>query len=62
VRLLDIAAPALVRVRSEGRTFFALRRDARLWDLNPLTLDALLRLPLDGIRAGLGAIIGPGSI
>ena len=56
---LDIATPALVRVRGEGRTFLALWRDKRLWDLNPLTLDALLRLPLDGIRAGLGAIIGP---
>ena len=51
---LDIATPALVRVRGEGRTFLALWRDKRLWDLNPLTLDALLRLPLDGIRAGLG--------
>ena len=56
---LDIATPALVRVRGEGRTFLALWRDKRLWDLNPLTLDALLRLPVDGIRAGLGAIIGP---
>jgi 2-dehydro-3-deoxy-D-arabinonate dehydratase len=56
---LDIATPALVRVRGDGRTFLALWRDSRLWDLNPLTLDALLRLPLDGIRAGLGAIIGP---
>ena len=56
---LDIAAPALVRVRGDGRTLLALWRDARLWDLNPLTLDALLRLPLDGIRAGLGAIVGP---
>src|SRR5207237_329613 len=43
----------------EGRTFLALWRDQHLWDLNPLTLDALLRLPLDGIRAGLGAITGP---
>jgi len=59
VKPLDIATPALVRVRGEGRTFLALWRDARLWDLNPLTLDALLRLPLDGIRAGLGPIIGP---
>ncbi len=56
---LDIATPALVRVRGEGRTFVALWRDSRLWDLDPLTFDALLRLPLDGIRAGLGAIIGP---
>src|SRR2546423_7964468 len=56
---LDIATPALLRVRGEGRTFLALWRDARLWDLNPLTLDALLRLPLDGIRAGLGGIVGP---
>ena len=56
---LDIATPALVRVRGEGRTFLALWRDGRLWDLNPLTFDALLRLPVDGIRAGLGAITGP---
>ena len=56
---LDIATPALVRVRGEGRTFLALWRDGRLWDLSPLTLDALLRLPLDGIRAGLGVIVGP---
>ena len=56
---LDIATPALLRVQGEGRTFLALWRDKHLWDLNPLTLDALLRLPLDGIRAGLGAIIGP---
>ena len=56
---LDVATPALVRVRGEGRTFLALWRDKRLWDLNPLTLDALLRLPLDGIRAGLGPIVGP---
>jgi len=59
VKPLDIATPALVRVRGEGRTFLALWRERRLWDLNPLTLDALLRLPLDGIRAGLGAITGP---
>jgi 2-dehydro-3-deoxy-D-arabinonate dehydratase len=59
VKPLDIATPALLRVRGDGRTFLALWRDARLWDLNPLTLDALLRLPLDGIRAGLGAIVGP---
>jgi len=59
VKPLDIPTPALVRVRGEGRTFFALWRDKRLWDLNPLTLDALLRLPLDGIRAGLAEIIGP---
>ena len=56
---LDVASPALVRVRGEGRNFLALWRDKRLWDLNPLTLDALLRLPLDGIRAGLAAIVGP---
>jgi 2-dehydro-3-deoxy-D-arabinonate dehydratase len=59
VKPLDIATPALLRVRGEGQTFVALWRDSRLWDLNPLTLDALLRLPLDGIRAGLGAIVGP---
>jgi 2-dehydro-3-deoxy-D-arabinonate dehydratase len=55
----DIAAPALLRVRGEGRTFLALWREGHLWDLNPLTLDALLRLPLPGIAAGLGAITGP---
>ena len=56
---LEIASPALVRVRGEGRTLLALWRDRRLFDLDPLTLDALLRLPLDGIRAGLSAITGP---
>jgi 2-dehydro-3-deoxy-D-arabinonate dehydratase len=59
VKPLDIATPALARVRGEGRTFLALWRDKRLWDLNPLTLDALLRLPLDGIRKGLSVISGP---
>ncbi|TMF73172.1 MAG: hypothetical protein E6I18_16200, partial [Chloroflexi bacterium] len=59
MRPLDIATPALARVRGEGRNFLALWRDKRLWDLNPLTLDALLALPLEGIRKGLGAIIGP---
>ena len=56
---LEITTPALLRVRGDGQTFLALWRDARLWDLNPLTFDALLRLPLEGIRAGLGAIVGP---
>ena len=59
MRPLDIATPALVRVRGDGRTFLALWRDERLWDLSPLTLDALLALPLQAIRAGLGAITGP---
>ncbi|HEV2011674.1 MAG TPA: fumarylacetoacetate hydrolase family protein [Candidatus Limnocylindria bacterium] len=59
MRPLDIATPALVRARGEGRTFLALWRDGRLWDLGPLTLDALLHLPLEGIRAGLSAITGP---
>jgi 2-dehydro-3-deoxy-D-arabinonate dehydratase len=59
VKPLALEGPALLRVRGEGQTFLALWRDARLWDLNPLTLDALLRLPLDGIRAGLDAIVGP---
>ena len=59
MKLPDIAAPALLRVRGDGRTFLALWRDRRLWDLNPLTLDALLRLPLPGIAAGLGAVTGP---
>ena len=56
---LEIATPALVRVRGDGRTFLALWREGHLWDMSPLTLDALLRLPLDGIRAGLGTITGP---
>src|SRR5207244_3471044 len=61
VKALDIATPALLRVQGEGRTFLALWRDQHLWDLNPLTLDALLRLPLDGIRTGLSSIIGTDS-
>ena len=56
---LGIATPALVRVRGQGQTFLALWREGRLWDLNPLTLDALLALPLGAIRAGLGAVSGP---
>ncbi len=56
---LKIATPALVRVRGEGRTFLALWRDDRLWDLSPLSFDSLLRLPGEAMRAGLGAITGP---
>jgi 2-dehydro-3-deoxy-D-arabinonate dehydratase len=59
VKPLTISAPALVRVRGEGRTFLALWREERLWDLSPLSFDSLLRLPGEAMRAGLGSIMGP---
>ena len=51
---LEIAAPALARVRTaDGTTHLCLWRDRDLWDLHPLTLDDLLRMPLAEIRKTL---------
>jgi 2-dehydro-3-deoxy-D-arabinonate dehydratase len=47
-----LAVPALVRVRTaRGEPHLALWREGKLWDLHPLTLDGLLRLPRREIRA-----------
>jgi 2-dehydro-3-deoxy-D-arabinonate dehydratase len=52
VNPLDIASAALARVRTtDGGTHLCLWRDGELWDLHPLTLDTLLRLPLAEMRA-----------
>jgi 2-dehydro-3-deoxy-D-arabinonate dehydratase len=59
VKPVNISTPALLRVRGDGRTFLALLREGRLWDLSPLSFDSLLRLPAEAMRAGLGAIVGP---
>jgi len=54
VKPLEIAAPALARVRTaDGTTHLCLWRDRVLWDLHPLTLDDLLRMPLAEIRKTL---------
>jgi len=54
VKPLEIAAPALARVRAaDGTTHLCLWRDRVLWDLHPLTLDDLLRMPLVEIRKTL---------
>jgi 2-dehydro-3-deoxy-D-arabinonate dehydratase len=54
--MLELAGPALARLRHPGgETHLALWRDTRLYDLRPLTLDTLLRLPLREIRALLDA-------
>jgi 2-dehydro-3-deoxy-D-arabinonate dehydratase len=54
VKALEIAAPALARVRTaDGTTHLCLWRDRELWDLHPLSLDDLLRLPLAEIRKTL---------
>jgi len=54
VKPLEIAAPALARVRTaDGTTHLCLWRDRVLWDLHPLTLDDLLRMPLVEIRKTL---------
>jgi len=51
VRPLEIAAPALARVRTaDGATHLCLWRDRELWDLHPLSLDDLLRMPIAEIR------------
>jgi 2-dehydro-3-deoxy-D-arabinonate dehydratase len=52
VNPLDIASAALARVRiMDGGTHLCLWRDGELWDLHPLTLDTLLRLPLAEMRS-----------
>jgi 2-dehydro-3-deoxy-D-arabinonate dehydratase len=54
VKALEIAAPALARVRTaDGTTHLCLWRDRELWDLHPLSLDDLLQLPLAEIRKTL---------
>ena len=48
---LDIARPALARVRTaDGAPHLCLWRDGELWDLHPLSLDTLLRLPVAEMR------------
>jgi 2-dehydro-3-deoxy-D-arabinonate dehydratase len=42
--------PNLIRVRLGGATHLALRRDGRIYDLDPQTLDSVLRRPLSEIR------------
>jgi len=54
VKALEVAAPALARVRcADGTTHLCLWRDRELWDLHPLSLDDLLRMPLAEIRKTL---------
>ena len=54
MKALEVAAPALARVRcADGTTHLCLSRDRDLWDLHPLTLDDLLRMPLAEIRKTL---------
>ena len=50
MRPLEIASPALVRVRTDGETHLCLWRAGELRDLDPLSLDQLLRLPLNQMR------------
>jgi 2-dehydro-3-deoxy-D-arabinonate dehydratase len=53
---LELASPALARVRHPGGdAHLALWRERRLFDLRPLSLDSLLHLPLREIRALLEA-------
>ena len=54
MKALEVAAPALARVPcADGTTHLCLWRDRELWDLHPLTLDDLLRMPLAQIRKTL---------
>ena len=54
---LEIAAQALACVRTrDGSTHLCLWRDRALWDLHPLSLDDLLRLPLAEIRKTLDSV------
>lgn len=50
MKALELAGAALTRVRVDGATQLALWRDGRYWNLRPLTLDALMQLPLSQIR------------
>ena len=43
-------APNLIRIRMGNATHLALRREGRIWDLAPHTLDSLLRRPLSELR------------
>ena len=54
-----MAGPALARVRAaDGTTHLCLWRDRELWDLHPLSLDDLLRMPLAEIRETLDSAVG----
>jgi len=54
VKPLEIAAQALACVRTrDGSTHLCLWRDRALWDLHPLSLDDLLRMPLAEIQKTL---------
>jgi 2-dehydro-3-deoxy-D-arabinonate dehydratase len=58
MRPLEMAGPALARVRSaDGTTHLCLWRDQELWDLHPLSLDDLLRMPLADIRKTLDSAV-----
>jgi 2-dehydro-3-deoxy-D-arabinonate dehydratase len=58
VRPLENLGPALARVRTaDGTTHLCLWRDRELWDLHPLSLDDLLRMPLAEIREMLDSAI-----
>jgi 2-dehydro-3-deoxy-D-arabinonate dehydratase len=58
MRPLEITGPALARVRTaDGTTHLCLWRDRELWDLHPLSLDDLLRMPLAEIREMLDSSI-----
>jgi 2-dehydro-3-deoxy-D-arabinonate dehydratase len=53
-----MAGPALARVRAaDGTAHLCLWRDRELWDLHPLSLDDLLRMPLAEIRQTLDSAI-----
>jgi 2-dehydro-3-deoxy-D-arabinonate dehydratase len=57
VRALESVGPALARVRTaDGTTHLCLWRERELWDLHPLSLDELLRMPLAEIREKLESI------
>jgi 2-dehydro-3-deoxy-D-arabinonate dehydratase len=59
MRPLEMAGPALARVRAaDGTTHLCLWRDRELWDLHPLSLDELLRMPLAEIRETLDSAVG----
>lgn len=55
MRQLGISGAALARVRAGDGAHLALWRDGRFFDLRPLALDELLRLPVAEIRALLGS-------
>jgi 2-dehydro-3-deoxy-D-arabinonate dehydratase len=58
MRPLEMEGPALARVRiADGTTHLCLWRDRELWDLHPLSLDELLRMPLAEIRKTLDSAV-----